>query len=221
MSTANGSANGVVNRIHGDESPEFLRMGSAAPASKPLLLGNFIAGISGGLVSSFLTHPLDLVLTRMQAQDGREPHIPRYKSTLSGLMSIVKHEGFLNLYAGIYPALLGSTASWGIYFLGYNYFRSLLRARMQLLDSGQPQQQNDIRDPIDDLGPLANLSCAIVTGCISTVTTQPIWLIKTRLQLQTKGSLRYNGMVHCFSDIVENEGVPALFRHAHMPPPSP
>ena len=213
ISTVSGTATGVMNRSYVDESPEVLRIGSASarPASKQLLFGNFVAGISGGLVSSFLTHPLDLVLTRMQAQDGRTSHIPRYKNTLSALISIVKNEGYLNLYAGIYPALLGSTASWGIYFLGYNYFRSLLRASIQETNSINSQPQ-DARDPTDDLGPIENLSCAVATGCISTITTQPIWLVKTRLQLQNKTSFQYNGMAHCFTDIVENEGVLALFR---------
>jgi solute carrier family 25 folate transporter 32 len=173
-------------------------------ASKQRLFGNFLAGISGGLVSSFITHPLDVVLTRMQAQDGRS-HVQRYKSTVNALFTIVRNEGFQNLYAGIIPALVGSTASWGIYFLGYNYLRSLTRKHFH----GPQSEHSDQAE----LSPLSTLSCAVATGCVSTVITQPIWLIKTRLQLQHQGShIQYTGMIHCFTNIVENEGASALFR---------
>ena len=179
--------------------------------SKQRLFGNFVAGISGGLVSSFITHPLDVVLTRMQAQDGRS-HVQRYKSTVNALSTIVKNEGFRNLYAGIIPALVGSTASWGIYFLGYNYLRSLTRIHFH---GGQSEHS----DNQAELSPLSTLSCAVATGCFSTVITQPIWLVKTRLQLQHQGShIQYTGMIHCFTDIVENEGASALFRSRCRPP---
>jgi hypothetical protein len=190
--------------------PELLSRVSARKvkvASKQRLFGNFVAGISGGLVSSFITHPLDVVLTRMQAQDGRS-HVQRYKSTFNALFTIVKNEGFRNLYAGIIPALVGSTASWGIYFLGYNYLRSLTRKHFHGAQSENSDQSQ--------LSPLSTLSCAVATGCFSTVITQPVWLIKTRLQLQHQGShIQYTGMVHCFTDIVENEGASALFRSRH------
>jgi solute carrier family 25 folate transporter 32 len=66
-----------------------------------------------------------------------------------------------------------------------------------------------------------NFMSAATAGIISATLTNPIWLIKTRLQLQAEsavsGSLaakpaRYNGFMHCASSIVKEEGASGLFR---------
>ena len=61
---------------------------------------NAAAGVSGGFVSTMCLHPLDVVNTRLQVQDGRLSQLPVYRSTLHGLQSIAKTEGLACLYAG-------------------------------------------------------------------------------------------------------------------------
>ena len=75
---------------------------------------------TAGAFASFATvaamHPLDVVRTRFQVNDGRISHLPSYKNSAHTIFSIARLEGLRGLYAGFLPAVLGSTISWGLYF---------------------------------------------------------------------------------------------------------
>jgi solute carrier family 25 folate transporter 32 len=78
---------------------------------------NAAAGAVAGLVTVVALHPLDIVRTRFQVHDGRQTTtIPKYKDTVHALYTIAKVEGLRVLYAGLFPAVLGSSLSWGLYF---------------------------------------------------------------------------------------------------------
>ncbi|KAJ1479887.1 mitochondrial carrier domain-containing protein, partial [Baffinella frigidus] len=86
---------------------------------------NAVAGLSGGFVSSMAMHPLDVITTRFQVHTGGSmSRVPKYRSTLHALTTIVRQEGAGALYAGLVPNLVGSTLSWGCYFYGYSFLRS-------------------------------------------------------------------------------------------------
>lgn len=108
----------------------------------------------------------------VQVHDGMKTHVPKYRNTLHALIQIVRTEGVRTLYAGLSPNLLGSTVSWGSYFYCYNLLRGVARREERLLDSA------------GQLGPFVNLTCATCSGFLTCLATNPIWLIKTRLQLQ-------------------------------------
>ncbi|KAF7134834.1 hypothetical protein RHSIM_Rhsim08G0123300 [Rhododendron simsii] len=76
---------------------------------------NAVAGSVAGLATVAFSHPLDVVLS-----DGRTSYLPLYKNTPHALWTIVRTEGLRGLYAGFYPAVLGSTISWGLYFFFYS-----------------------------------------------------------------------------------------------------
>ncbi|KAI4380249.1 hypothetical protein MLD38_006463 [Melastoma candidum] len=80
---------------------------------------NATAGALAGFATVAAMHPLDVVRTRFQANDGRVSHLPTYKNTAQALLAIARHEGFRGLYAGFYPAVFGSSVSWGLYFFFY------------------------------------------------------------------------------------------------------
>jgi hypothetical protein len=98
--------------------------------------------------------------------------VPKYRSTFHAIVQIVRTEGIRTLYAGLAPNLLGSTVSWGSYFYCYNMLRGIARREQRFLDSA------------GQLGPAVNLGCATCSGFLTCLATNPIWLIKTRLQLQ-------------------------------------
>ena len=163
---------------------------------------SFVAGTAGGLVSSLLTHPLDVVITRMQAQM-HSTQAQKYRNTGSELFLIANQEGLRGLFSGVIPGLLGSMTAWGVYFVAYNHLRALLQHRFR---------DHDERFSKRHLSPVSNVACAVAAGCVSTVATQPIWLIKTRLQLQQRSCSQYKGMMHCSVDIFRTEGVYGLYR---------
>ncbi|CAF1631638.1 unnamed protein product, partial [Didymodactylos carnosus] len=66
------------------------------------------------------------------------------------------------------------------------------------------------------LGPLTHLSCAGMSGAMTTFFTNPFSLIKTRLQLQGKEiqqqSRMYTGVTDAFNRIIREEGFFSLYR---------
>ncbi len=98
--------------------------------------------------------------------------------------------------------MIGSSVSWGLYFFFYE------RAKLRHLYA---------RD-YNPLTPLYHLVSAMEAGTICVFLTNPIWLVKTRLQLQMveKGisiegaNVKYRGVVHTIRTIVAEEGILGL-----------
>ncbi|KAG9145261.1 hypothetical protein Leryth_008206 [Lithospermum erythrorhizon] len=157
---------------------------------------NAVAGSLAGLATVTFTHPLDVVRTRFQMNDGRVPSLPSYKSTPHALFSIARNEGFRGLYSGFYPAILGSTVSWGLYFFFYS------KAKERYLKSREK------------LSPVHHLAAAAEAGGLVCFCTNPIWLVKTRLQLQTPHyrTHPYSGFHDAIRTILKEEGWRALYK---------
>lgn len=106
-------------------------------------------------------------------------------------------EGFKGLYSGFYPAVFGSSISWGLYFFFYS------RAKHRYL------KEND-----EQLSPGYHLVSAAEAGALVSLFTNPIWLVKTRLQLQTPvhQNRPYSGFSDALRTILKEEGWLALYR---------
>eukprot|EP00850_Spirogloea_muscicola_P013578 SM000093S24389 [mRNA] locus=s93:62245:64816:+ [translate_table: standard] len=98
--------------------------------------------------------------------------------------------------------MLGSTVSWGLYFFLYN------RAKQQL--------QHVTKKP--ELGPALHLLAAAEAGTLVCLLTNPVWLIKTRLQLQNqRGALGaagkpYKGFHDAAVRVFQEEGFRGLYK---------
>ncbi|XP_011083172.1 folate transporter 1, chloroplastic isoform X1 [Sesamum indicum] len=156
---------------------------------------NAAAGSAAGLATVAFTHPFDVIRTRFQVNDGRLSYLPTYRNTPHALFTIARTEGLRGLYAGFYPAVLGSTISWGLYF----YFYS--KAKQRYLRSRE------------ELSPGLHLASAAEAGGLVCFCTNPIWLVKTRLQLQTPQQARpYSGFHDALRTILKEEGWRALYK---------
>lgn len=99
-----------------------------APQPKMSLVTNFsstlkavkfehmAAGVSGGVASTLLLHPLDLLKIRFAVDDGVKER-PKYYGLRHAFATVYKQEGFRGLYKGVTPNLAGSATAWGFYFL--------------------------------------------------------------------------------------------------------
>ena len=170
--------------------------------NKVVLYGNATAGLAAGFCSSLIMHPLDVVTTRMQAHCYRTTLEPKYNNPFEALWKIAHKEGYSQLYAGVVPNIVGSMTNWGVYFLGYNYTRSQVRAYIN--------RNNCLEE--HELTPGMNLFCATAIGCISAILTQPLWLVKTRMELQDPERPQYKTMNHCLRSVASKEGIGALFK---------
>lgn len=107
----------------------------------------FKAGFGAGVVGTVIGFPFDLVKTRMQTGSTSQTSIFKVGRT------IVKQEGMLALYKGLWPPLVSISILTTITFPQYAYWRQLYGAK-----SGW-----DYRNSI------AGISCGPVGGIFSTV----------------------------------------------------
>ncbi|KAL6064364.1 hypothetical protein QOT17_010942 [Balamuthia mandrillaris] len=98
---------------------------------KRLIFGNqdlgplqrLLAGGMTGITALVATYPLELVRARLSIQAGRTRSELAYKGMWHGLNVIAKKEGFLALYKGMWPSLVGVVPYVGIDFAAYETFK--------------------------------------------------------------------------------------------------
>ncbi|CAL5197536.1 unnamed protein product [Lathyrus oleraceus] len=172
-------------------------MSTEAPKRDQWQWENAIAGAAAGFATVAVMHPLDVVRTRFQVNDGRVSHLPGYKNTAHAIFTITRSEGLRGLYAGFLPGVLGSTISWGLYFFFYD-----------------KAKQRYARSREEKLSPGLHLASAAEAGALVCFCTNPVWLVKTRLQLQTPlhQTRPYSGLYDALRTIMREEGFSALYR---------
>jgi solute carrier family 25 folate transporter 32 len=131
---------------------------------------------------------------------------------------VLKHEGIRGLYQGLTPAVIGSAGSWGGFFYVYEAMKR------QLMHFKQSQQKLDATNTATDttihLNSWENFQVATLSGVVMVFLTNPIWLIKLRMQLQMKRSsqelhaniTQYDGFLDAVRKIVQQEGFWALYK---------
>ncbi|KAI8052779.1 mitochondrial carrier domain-containing protein [Thamnidium elegans] len=159
-------------------------------------LKHSIAGAGAGIVSSIVTCPLDVAKTRLQNQGVPLPGERLYSGTVGTLSRIWTEEGIRGLYRGLGPTILGYLPTWAIYFTAYDYCKSHWA---------------------DELGHdkewLLHISSAMSAGAASTMLTNPLWVIKTRLMTQNeRTAYRYNNTLHAFITIAKEEGFRGFYK---------
>ncbi|KAA0702675.1 Mitochondrial folate transporter/carrier [Triplophysa tibetana] len=156
---------------------------------------NLVAGLSGGVVSTMVLHPLDLVKIRFAVSDGLELR-PKYSGILNCLRSVWHQEGLRGLYQGVTPNIWGAGASWGLYFFFYNAIKAYNKeGRQTELSAGE------------------HLMSAATAGAMTLCLTNPIWVTKTRLVLQyNTDQKQYKGMMDALVKIYTHEGIAGLYR---------
>lgn len=148
------------------------------------VMDNLLAGLLAGATSTAVLQPIDVVKVRYQVWS------KAYSSVPGALSSIVREEGFRALYKGLTPAMLGSSVSWGLYLHLYERAKAAV-ARHRHSDGSR-------------LSYWENMLAATSAGCSVVLVTNPIWMIKTRMQLQREaaqsgsGKAPYRGIVGTF-----------------------
>lgn len=145
---------------------------------------HMLAGMSGGLASTMILHPIDVLKTRYQVYDGRGS---AYSSLVEAVRTVYKREGVRGFFLGLTPACIASTVSWGGYFYFYEHCKN--RRINALIDKRTTDGSSDSDSASErvQLGSVDHLLSGVEAGCYMVLVTNPLWLIKTRLQLQSEG----------------------------------
>ncbi|TVY26705.1 Mitochondrial nicotinamide adenine dinucleotide transporter [Lachnellula hyalina] len=136
-----------------------------------------LAGATGGFMSGLVTCPLDVIKTKLQAQGGFRAQnggqIPSassvvYRGMLGTARMIWREEGLKGMYRGLGPIILGYLPTWAVWFTVYGKSKEYFSEHSVCLDNVN----------------VVNFWSSIVAGSSSTMVTNPIWVIKTRLMSQ-------------------------------------
>jgi solute carrier family 25 aspartate/glutamate transporter 12/13 len=68
---------------------------------------HFALGSLAGAFGAFMVYPIDLVKTRMQNQRSTRVGERLYNNSLDCFRKVIRNEGFLGLYSGVLPQLIG------------------------------------------------------------------------------------------------------------------
>ncbi|EGS18692.1 uncharacterized protein CTHT_0052990 [Thermochaetoides thermophila DSM 1495] len=68
---------------------------------------SFALGSIAGAFGAFMVYPIDLVKTRMQNQRSVNPGQRLYNNSIDCFRKVIRNEGFLGLYSGVLPQLVG------------------------------------------------------------------------------------------------------------------
>ncbi|KAJ6257153.1 Mitoferrin [Drechslerella dactyloides] len=142
------------------------------------------SGATAGFASGVVTCPLDVIKTKLQAQGGFTPGprsiggrvagMPNLHPTpgmnykgLAGTAKIIwREDGMLGFYRGLGPIILGYLPTWAVYFTVYERAKEYFKA-------------GERKNPW-----MTHIISAMIAGGCSTICTNPIWVIKTRLMSQ-------------------------------------
>lgn len=154
-----------------------------------------LAGAASGFLSGVVVCPLDVVKTRLQAQ-GFGSH---YRGFLGTFATIFREEGIRGLYKGVVPVTIGYLPTWAIYFTVYE--------RAKAFYPGYFSRTFGIN--IDSLN---HFAASITAGISSSCLVNPIWVVKTRLMVQTgKEDVVYKGTIDAFRKMYRNEGIRVFY----------
>ncbi|KAJ4298435.1 Pyrimidine nucleotide transporter, mitochondrial [Collariella sp. IMI 366227] len=219
-----GDAPLTQSRETGDINPESRQgdpiVNRPKTASVAKSWAHMVAGGVGGMTAATLTAPLDVLKTRLQSDfyqaqinASRASHAGlspiraaafHFKETVSILGSVYRQEGPRALFKGLGPNLVGVIPARSINFFTYGNGKRIIG---NVFNNGQDSAW-------------VHLSAAAISGVVTSTATNPIWMVKTRLQLDKNmaiesGSIakrRYKNSLDCIRQILRDEGIRGLYK---------
>lgn len=185
---------------------------------------SFLAGGMAGMTATAVTYPLDLARGRiagkvgvlvpsstktnvatpsMVAETAATAANPKvYNGMIQTIVVTIKDEGFLGLYKGVTPTLLGAMPYVGIQF-----------GTVGLLEKYFDRNKGSIGEKKKH-DPLQKMVFGGIGGIMAGVITYPNDTIRRMMQLQgSRGTVvQYKGYFHCLTSIVQQHGVSRLYR---------
>jgi len=203
-------------------------VGGAVPA---------FAGASARFVASLSTAPLELLRTQQAARSGvgaADDGVSGGRGMMSDFRRIVRQEGALSLFRGVWPTILRDVPFSAIYWMSIESMRDRWRARRQSYQSSYIVSTTE-----KTIEALINGS---VSGVIAAAFTTPLDVLKTRSQILSPtvtvaaatsqgtisaasadpggafavqsetGMMKAPSTIQVAKSIVEKEGIPGLWR---------
>uniref|UniRef100_A0A7S4KHV2 Mitochondrial carrier protein n=1 Tax=Paramoeba aestuarina TaxID=180227 RepID=A0A7S4KHV2_9EUKA len=162
------------------------------------VLADFAAGTVGGILQTFVGHPLDTIKVRLQTQKIDAFGKGKYSGVIHCLRCTLREERIFGLYKGLLSPLTGLAFLNAILFTSYGYAKDFFT------NYGE-----------HELTAMQSMACGAFAGAAQCVIVCPMELIKTRLQAQynypTHTTPEYTGNIDCIKKTVKTRGVKGLY----------
>lgn len=161
----------------------------------------FASLFAGGLAGSFsatVTCPMEVVKTHLQAsKGGSQVAVAAATGPFAVARNIAQAEGLRGFFRGLLPTLVGILPARSTYFWAYSTTKAALSSRF------------------GESSPV-HMASAATAGIVSNTLTNPIWLMKSRVQLQVGTSASnprvYRGYADAIVKIFQEEGIRGFFK---------
>jgi len=156
--------------------------------------GMFIAGSLAGSTGQLFTYPLDRARAVMAVTTRRSQN----RNLALVLCNIYKEKGFLSLYRGLTPTLLGVIPYKGTCFYTYEVLKGW-SARGEGGDSSHPTMPS----------PLERLAAGAVAGLLGQTASYPLDIVRRRMQtgMQLGKGNKYSTVVGTLLTVYRSEGI--------------
>ena len=167
-------------------------------ASRMQLL-NLLSGGVAGTIASCITNPLEVIKTQLQSSSVAVGELSAAGGhPLAIAKKILERDGLFGFWKGMRPTLVGIIPARSVYFYTYEQSKRLLGS-MGVTEGGVPNA----------------LVSGLAAGIAGNSLTNPIWVVKTRLQLMadsTAGQKVYTGYRDAIRSIFKEEGVSGFYK---------
>jgi hypothetical protein len=178
----------------------------------------FIGGMVAEAVSCIIYVPVDIIKERRQVQSTLKTY--EYKGDIDALFTIIKQEKIRGLYRAYGATIMSFGPLSAFYFMFYEYFKGLFVRNDAKVYLQRIKKENleELKNHKLDISFSESLVCAGIASCLSTVLTNPLDLVKLRMQVQrasgdyTSDKAVYRNMLQGLFVITKNEGIKGLYR---------
>jgi solute carrier family 25 phosphate transporter 23/24/25/41 len=165
----------------------------------------FVSGGLAGVSASLATYPLDFARGRISGKMAISPGSKKvYKGIIHTVGLTVRDEGFLALYKGVTPTLMGAIPYEGIKFGTVGLMERLFPMSPEEQQASFPQKSTPMRKML--FGGLG--------GVMAGLLTYPNDTVRRLLQLQgSRGTeTQFSGYFDCVKKTYEKEGIARFYR---------
>lgn len=171
---------------------------------------------AGGIATAVATAPLDVLRTRFQSNhyshlwrsnsavtlpqtSSVKAWLERVKITSRSVIMAQKLQGWRGLYTGLGPSILGAPPATAVYLYTYGNCKRIYADWFGLKENA----------------PSVHTAAAVTAGITTCTTTNPIWVIKTRMQLDSSPKTsrpRPRTTPQYVMHILKQEGIRGFYR---------
>ncbi|KAH7646481.1 solute carrier family 25 member 38-like protein [Dermatophagoides farinae] len=167
------------------------------PDRRPSAIEAMTFGMMSRSIAAVLLIPVTVVKTRYESGSYA------YQSIVDALRHTYRNEGLRGLKSGLLPTLMRDVPYSGLYYMFYSQMKNFMLTKNADEIQRNSQQYSKIISSSS-----ITFACGVSAGLLASAVTQPMDVVKTRMQVNTK---QYPSFLKTTLSIVKEEKIRGLF----------